>query len=80
MSEAVQQPGRGGAVPTPGAVVAAALARDVAPAEAASGADDAVEEALRLLDGVEELELAAQVTTFESVHRALQDRLADAEG
>ncbi|ADG74553.1 hypothetical protein Cfla_1656 [Cellulomonas flavigena DSM 20109] len=42
--------------------------------------DAAVDEAMRTLQGVEDRELRAQVTVFEDVHRALQDRLADAEG
>lgn len=42
--------------------------------------DAAVDEALRTLQGVEELDLRSQVAVFEDVHRALQDRLADAEG
>ncbi|QCB93841.1 hypothetical protein [Cellulomonas shaoxiangyii] len=42
--------------------------------------DDAVDEALGRLDGVAELDLRAQLVTFEAVHGALQDRLADAEG
>ncbi|MCC2314624.1 hypothetical protein [Cellulomonas xiejunii] len=42
--------------------------------------DDAVDEALRLLGEVELQDLRTQVATFEDVHGALQDRLADAEG
>jgi len=42
--------------------------------------DDAVDEALRRLTGVEHQDLRAQVAVFEDVHGALQDRLADAEG
>ncbi len=42
--------------------------------------DDAVDEALARLAGVAELDLRAQLTTFDAVHGALQDRLADAEG
>jgi len=42
--------------------------------------DDAVDEALRSLAEVGDLDLRAQVTVFEDVHGALQDRLADAEG
>jgi len=42
--------------------------------------DDAVDEALRRLADVEEHDLRTQVTAFEDVHGALQDRLADAEG
>ncbi|MBO3087391.1 hypothetical protein [Cellulomonas dongxiuzhuiae] len=42
--------------------------------------DDAVDEALRRLTDVELQDLRAQVGTFEDVHGALQDRLADAEG
>lgn len=42
--------------------------------------DAAVDEALRTLRGVEDRDLRSQVAAFEDVHRALQDRLADAEG
>lgn len=42
--------------------------------------DDAVDEALARLADVEGLDLRAQLGVFESVHGALQDRLADAEG
>lgn len=42
--------------------------------------DAAVDEALGRLRDVGELDLRAQLATFEAVHEALQDRLADAEG
>ncbi|MBD7916666.1 hypothetical protein H9657_00015 [Cellulomonas sp. Sa3CUA2] len=42
--------------------------------------DDAVDEALSRLTDVELQDLRTQVGTFEDVHGALQDRLADAEG
>lgn len=41
--------------------------------------DAAVDEALTVLAGLEERPLRAHVAVFESVHGALQDRLADAE-
>lgn len=42
--------------------------------------DQAVDEALARLAEVSELELREQLTVFDAVHTALQDRLADAEG
>ncbi|WP_309135611.1 hypothetical protein [Cellulomonas sp.] len=42
--------------------------------------DDAVDEALGRLRDVQELDLRGQLATFEAVHEALQDRLADSEG
>ncbi|MFS0704193.1 hypothetical protein AB6N23_06670 [Cellulomonas sp. 179-A 9B4 NHS] len=52
----------------------------VPPDDAIATGDDAVDEALGRLRDVAELDLRAQLTTFEAVHGALQDRLADAEG
>ena len=45
-----------------------------------SASDDAVDEALSRLDGLEDQPLRAHVAVFDAVHGALQDRLADAEG
>ena len=42
--------------------------------------DDAVDEALSRLVGLEDQPLRAHVAVFDAVHGALQDRLADAEG
>ncbi|ROS30368.1 hypothetical protein [Cellulomonas sp. PhB150] len=41
--------------------------------------DDAVDEALTALVGIEQQPLRAHVAVFDAVHGALQDRLADAE-
>ncbi|QGQ19551.1 hypothetical protein GC089_10315 [Cellulomonas sp. JZ18] len=61
----------------PSAVPAAPTPSDLL--TAATG-DDAVDEALGRLREVQTLDLRAQLATFEAVHEALQDRLADAEG
>lgn len=45
-----------------------------------SASDDAVDEALSRLVGLEDQPLRAHVAVFDAVHGALQDRLADAEG
>ena len=45
-----------------------------------SSGDDAVDEAMRRLAGVEEHDLRTQLDAFEDVHRSLQERLADSEG
>lgn len=45
-----------------------------------SVSDDAVDEALSALVGLEDQPLRAHVAVFDAVHGALQDRLADAEG
>ncbi|UZN04995.1 hypothetical protein [Cellulomonas sp. S1-8] len=66
MSEPVLGTAARGAVPTPTDVPVTG--------------DDAVDEALRRLVDVEGHDLRSQVSTFEDVHGALQDRLADAEG
>ncbi|WP_146840933.1 hypothetical protein [Cellulomonas composti] len=42
--------------------------------------DEAVREALRLLDGLPERPLAEHVAVLDAVHGALQDRLAEAQG
>ncbi len=42
--------------------------------------DDAVDEALRTLAGLDERPVRAHVGVFDAVHGALQSRLADAEG
>ena len=42
--------------------------------------DDAVNQALSALVGLEDQPLRHHVAVFDSVHGALQDRLADAEG
>ncbi|TFH69700.1 hypothetical protein [Cellulomonas sp. HD19AZ1] len=78
MSEAVQDPGEPRALPSPATL--AAHARDADPGDGVLDGDAAVEEALRRLEGVDDLDLAAQAATFEAVHTALQERLADAEG
>lgn len=62
-----------------GDLAADAASRSAGEAPAATG-DDAVDEALGRLRDVEALDLHAQLATFEAVHGALQDRLADAEG
>jgi len=48
--------------------------------EAPTTSDDAVDEALSRLSGLEDQPLRAHVAVFDAVHGALQDRLADAEG
>ena len=75
MSEHLSAPaGIGTPVPgTPDAVAPAGV-----PAEPTG--DAAVDEALGRLAGIERDDLRAQLVTFEAVHGALQDRLADAEG
>ena len=45
-----------------------------------STGDAAVDEALSRLVGIDGEDLRGQLVTFEAVHGALQDRLADAEG
>jgi len=50
------------------------------PGAVPTSGDPAVDEALTRLAGVEKQDLRVQLTTFEDVHTALQDRLADAEG
>ena len=45
-----------------------------------STSDDAVDQALSRLAGLEDQPLRAHVAVFDAVHGALQDRLADAEG
>ena len=45
-----------------------------------STSDDAVDQALSALDGLEDQPLRDHVAVFDAVHGALQDRLADAEG
>ncbi|TQL04388.1 hypothetical protein [Cellulomonas sp. SLBN-39] len=42
--------------------------------------DSAVDEALLAVVDVDQLPLREQLSVFEAVHGALQDRLADAEG
>ena len=48
--------------------------------DAVTTSDDAVDEALSRLVGLEDQPLRAHVAVFDAVHGALQDRLADAEG
>ena len=74
MSDAVPNPGAPRSTPSP-----ALLARDASPGGGVPDGDAAVEEALHRLDGIEDLDLARQAATFEAVHAALQERLADAE-
>ena len=45
-----------------------------------STSDDAVDQALSALAGLEGRPLRDHVAVFDAVHGALQDRLADAEG
>ena len=45
-----------------------------------STSDDAVDEALSALVGLEDQPLRNHVAVFDAVHGALQDRLADTEG
>ena len=45
-----------------------------------STSDDAVNQALSALAGLEDQPLRDHVAVFDAVHGALQDRLADAEG
>ena len=45
-----------------------------------STSDDAVDQALSALAGLEDQPLRDHVAVFDAVHGALQDRLADAEG
>ena len=42
--------------------------------------DAAVDEALRVLDGLAERPLVEHVAAFDAVHSALQDRLAESQG
>ncbi|GEA81101.1 hypothetical protein [Cellulomonas uda] len=42
--------------------------------------DAAVDEALRVLDGLAERPLGEHVAAFDAVHSALQDRLAESQG
>jgi len=94
MSEPEHRPGAATAVPTPAALAAAGrdarsdqpqdtdrVAFDVSPdGDPAGTGDDAVDEAMRRLVGVEEQDLVAQAAVFEDVHGALRDRLADGQG
>lgn len=81
------------AAPTPAVLAAAGRAlparahgepgevpADTSPDRDLGTGDDAVDEALRRLVGVGELDLARQAAVFEDVHGALRDRLADGEG
>lgn len=71
------------AVPTPAGLAARAEERAlerVGAQQAEPGANAAVEEALRVLDGLAERPLAEHVAAFDAVHNALQDRLAEAQG
>lgn len=65
--------------PAPAPDAAAALAPDGVD-EVTLTADGPVDDALRLLVGIDEKDLRTQTQTFEDVHGALQARLADAEG
>ena len=67
---------------TPDAGGAAVLEPEapLAAADAVATSDDAVDEALSRLVGLEDQPLRAHVAVFDAVHGALQDRLADAEG
>lgn len=86
MSEPERVTGRSGAVPTSDDAVPLPSGPGAVEHGPASGSgtprtgDDAVDEALMRLDAVELGDLRTQVATFEDVHGALQDRLADAEG
>lgn len=68
--------------PTPPAPApdAAATPVPVGAGEVPLTADGPVDDALRLLVGIDEKDLRTQTQTFEDVHGALQARLADAEG
>jgi len=72
--------GRDVSEPLQGPVSATAMPSPPEPPAVPVTHDDAVDEALRSLAEVGDLDLRAQVTVFEDVHGALQDRLADAEG
>lgn len=61
--------GDGAEVPTP-----------PAPGTSASTGDDAVDQALSVVDDLGARPLREHVEVLDAVHRALQDRLADAEG
>ncbi len=50
------------------------------PVEPGQTGDAAVDEALRVLDGLAERPLTEHVAAFDAVHGALQDRLAEAQG
>jgi hypothetical protein len=50
------------------------------PAAREATGDDAVDEALTRLAGLDRAPLAEHVAVFDAVHAALQDRLADTEG
>ncbi|MBF0686261.1 MAG: hypothetical protein IR158_00645 [Cellulomonas sp.] len=86
MSEPERSTDQVGAVPTSDVARPLPSDRRVGEQVPASGddapltGDDAVDEALRRLSGVELADLRTQVATFEDVHGALQARLADAEG
>lgn len=64
------------ATPVPGTPDADRTAYEPEPATG----DAAVDEALGRLVGIDDADLRTQLGTFEAVHGALQDRLADAEG
>lgn len=72
--------------PTPSSVRVARVAvasedvGDDRPGDEGGTGDHAVDEALTLLDTLEELPLREHVAVFDGVHAALQDRLADTEG
>jgi hypothetical protein len=63
-------------------VVRAGDGAEVPPATgtSASTGDDAVDQALSVVDDLEARPLREHVEVLDAVHRALQDRLADAEG
>jgi hypothetical protein len=75
-----------GVGPVPGAPLASRRAdassgpTGTGPVDVATTGDAAVDEALSVLEGLEERPLREHLDVLDSVHRALQDRLADAEG
>ncbi|WP_019137384.1 hypothetical protein [Cellulomonas massiliensis] len=69
MSEDVLRAGDGADVPG-----------DPGSSSSASTGDDAVDQALSVVDDLEARPLREHVEVLDAVHRALQDRLADAEG
>ncbi len=89
-------PGAGapaGSAPSGGAADEAVPASEVPASEVPAGAtpagvvptghvtgDAAVDEALRVLDGLAERPLGEHVAAFDAVHSALQDRLAESQG
>jgi len=50
------------------------------PADVPVTGDDVVDDAVALLQGLDDVPVAERPEVFDAVHRTLQDRLADVEG